>query len=1031
MSNSLNLNLPYVQEAQAQKHVTVNDALRRIDSVVQLTVVDRSSAAPPPSPSEGERYIVAPGGSGAWAGHDKEVAAYADGAWVFFTPREGWLAFVTAEAALAYYTGSAWELLTAAAGYESTAKLGINAAADTVNRLVVRSDAVLFAPDLSQANPTGDTRVVVSKEATGDTASHLFQTNFSGRAEFGLIGSDDFTLKVSADGSSFTDAFSVDRANGRVDFAEVPAIGGTNAFLFSVPSRAALATTRVPASVQQVETRGYDGENDLGGGRYRRVSTLPADGLGITDLNGGHWALEGGVVDVRQAGAKGDGATNDTAAINRATQSGRNVRVSAGTYLVTSPITTGGVSQRIEGDGRGRTRIKVNGSFAMGGAGVFRIDHSFVSLSDIEIDFDQSTASSRATLRAYPPAVHMVGQTRCRLARLRFLAAYDGVDATGNTGGAILDDIECGSFNVGFRFGGALDSVEMNNCRVWPYNFAGDATLLGIYQDGQTIGFRIGHIDDFKLSNSTPWRARLIIEATAGKRPFGLITGLSFDGPASRLEMSDGEITISGLYATTQVPNDFFIRQTGGDLAISDFDFDVSDDANSPMVEVAGPTASCQLQNGKCGFALSTLAEGVVLTAGQLTASNIRFSVNPSVVRTGACIRQTGGDLVAFGNTCNGVSTGSGPFIKVTTNGNHAIFGNDSNGWRYEFPADKSNGLYGPNHDGGQVHFDSALMLNPVSETSTGGQLKLKGPAGSGTATLDNSSGNVRILSLASGKTFQVHTAEGVALLSGRDLYFTTGLQLWRGAADEVRSTGAGQLSLGSVTSGTANTAFGRRTLTAVTSGSQNTGCGTDAGAAITGSNGNTMIGYAAGSTISSGNGNTGLGRNAFTGVSFAVNNATAVGDGTTVTGSNQVQLGNSSTTTYAYGAVQNRSDARDKADVRDTVLGLAFLRRLRPVDFRWNYREDYERPHDLNADAEWVAPPAGSKTRVRYHHGLLAQEVEAAMQELGVDFGGYQDHALAGGRDVKSIGYTELIGPLVKAVQELCARLEALERNR
>ena len=46
--------------------------------------------------------------------------------------------------------------------------------------------------------------------------------------------------------------------------------------------------------------------------------------------------------------------------------------------------------------------------------------------------------------------------------------------------------------------------------------------------------------------------------------------------------------------------------------------------------------------------------------------------------------------------------------------------------------------------------------------------------------------------------------------------------------------------------------------------------------------------------------------------------------------------------TTYVYGTVQNRSDSRDKADVRDTVLGLDFINKLRPVDFKWDLREQY-----------------------------------------------------------------------------------------
>jgi hypothetical protein len=183
------------------------------------------------------------------------------------------------------------------------------------------------------------------------------------------------------------------------------------------------------------------------------------------------------------------------------------------------------------------------------------------------------------------------------------------------------------------------------------------------------------------------------------------------------------------------------------------------------------------------------------------------------------------------------------------------------------------------------------------------------------------------------------------------------------------------------------------------------------------------------------------------------------------VTGANQVQLGNSATTVYAYGAVQNRSDMRDKTAIRDTALGLDFIMALRPVDFKWDMREDYreEPPQDDTPPERDIGRPGsrrpvdpakaaqdaareegnklknvtknGSKTRQRYHHGLIAQEVEAVIAATGVDFGGFQRHDLAGGDDVKSIGYTELIGPLIKAVQQqqalilaLQARLDAVE---
>jgi hypothetical protein len=57
----------------------------------------------------------------------------------------------------------------------------------------------------------------------------------------------------------------------------------------------------------------------------------------------------------------------------------------------------------------------------------------------------------------------------------------------------------------------------------------------------------------------------------------------------------------------------------------------------------------------------------------------------------------------------------------------------------------------------------------------------------------------------------------------------------------------------------------------------------------------------------------------------------------------------------------------------------------------------------------------------------LIAQEVKEMLDAKGIDFGGYQDHSVAGGKDVLTIGYDELVGPLIKAVQELSNQVKAL----
>lgn len=112
MSNTSNLMLPFLAVGQAQKHVTVNESLRRLDAVVQLSVVSATTAAQPSSPADGSVYIVPVGKSGsdwaAWA--NWSPGYYRDGAWEQLTPREGWLAFVQDADQLLHYTGSAWAL---------------------------------------------------------------------------------------------------------------------------------------------------------------------------------------------------------------------------------------------------------------------------------------------------------------------------------------------------------------------------------------------------------------------------------------------------------------------------------------------------------------------------------------------------------------------------------------------------------------------------------------------------------------------------------------------------------------------------------------------------------------------------------------------------------------------------------------------------------------------------------------------------------------------------------------------------------
>lgn len=360
---STHLGLPYLLAAQAQKHVTHNEALRLLDAMVQLSVLDRTRTTPPVSPTDGDRHCVASGATGLWAGWDLNVAFWVDGVWLRLVPRQGWLVWIAAEQAFVVWNGSAWDpvgvpqdvsdaifslvndadptkkalfslsgittgttrtftlpntsselailagtqtftgnktftgTLTASGtvtvsaasasigtatttatygmgtgatttGVTKTVNLGTGGAsgsttvvnigsatagaggttvvntptvtfanavtqvgmpqanlttqllglggatADSYNRLSVNTPALLFN------NAGAGIEATVNKAAAGNDAAFAFKSGFSARALIGLLGNDDFSFKVSPDGSAFFDALKIDRTSGQVELPE-------------------------------------------------------------------------------------------------------------------------------------------------------------------------------------------------------------------------------------------------------------------------------------------------------------------------------------------------------------------------------------------------------------------------------------------------------------------------------------------------------------------------------------------------------------------------------------------------------------------------------------------------------------------------------------------------------------------------------------------------------------------------------------------------------------------------------------------
>ncbi len=302
--NTPNLKLPYILAAQAQKHVTHNEAIRSLDTLTQLTIEDRDLTSPPASPGEGDCYIIAAGGSGDWAGKDGNIAAFQDAAWLYYAPEEGWCGWLRDEDQLTVFDGTAWVTLSGGGGSTSLnpasgGLIGINDTADSTNRLKVSAPASLFDHE------GDDHQLKINKDAASDSASVLFQTNYDGRAEFGLTGDDDFHMKVSPDGTTFHEGIIIDKDTGEVSFPNT-SIGSGSGDEWGD----AVDTDIVPDA---------DGTRDLGATATRFAETY-TDALDVTNN-----IIVGGTVDGRDIASDGSKLDNIEASAT-ADQTGAEIK---------------------------------------------------------------------------------------------------------------------------------------------------------------------------------------------------------------------------------------------------------------------------------------------------------------------------------------------------------------------------------------------------------------------------------------------------------------------------------------------------------------------------------------------------------------------------------------------------------------------------------------------------------------------------------------------------------------------------------
>ncbi|ADH88050.1 conserved hypothetical protein [Ancylobacter novellus DSM 506] len=207
------LALPLLAAAQAQKHVTHNEALLLLDAAAQLAVLDRTRTAPPSAPTPGDRHIVAAGAGGDWAGHVGEIALY-DSGWRFLVPRAGWRAYLAAERRTLLHDGTNWVDMLAGTPSGGTATLRaveeelVLAGAFVASSIVIPNRAIcLSVASRTVAAVTGATAYEVG--IAGETSKFGGSLGVAlGATNIGVIGPQAFyadtPLRITALGGAFT-----------------------------------------------------------------------------------------------------------------------------------------------------------------------------------------------------------------------------------------------------------------------------------------------------------------------------------------------------------------------------------------------------------------------------------------------------------------------------------------------------------------------------------------------------------------------------------------------------------------------------------------------------------------------------------------------------------------------------------------------------------------------------------------------------------------------------------------------------------
>jgi len=416
-----------------------------------------------------------------------------------------------------------------------------------------------------------------------------------------------------------------------------------------------------------------------------------------------------------------DGVTPDDAGWALAIAQGKPIYWPPGLSKVVDEVILQN-DQLLFGAGRTKSMFVVGADFNMAARGVLVMAAGEVGAQamDIGFQFYQANQGVRANCIQYPPAIYGVNTPRFLVDKIRIERAWDGIDATGNAGGARIGFVEIDALNKGIMIDGSFDFFHGGDWHFWVFGTLGaeyDLLRNGVRYDGTVVGLELGLCDGTSLGSICCWRANVVILSTARTSPPNIIKTVELDGDLSRIIMSGGVVSIGQVYTTKSGAGvGKSIEVSAGTLVINSL---VSSEAHADNCLYTSGTGKIQVNGGQLQF-VNGAAPMALASAGIIQLSNISMQTGVLAYAT-PHIQSTGTGVLQIRNCIWPQKGGaSGNCVQFGADlYDHIFSGNQLADWDYVLPATINLGSYGPNAGPRKTWVPRPTFLTPGNFTPT------------------------------------------------------------------------------------------------------------------------------------------------------------------------------------------------------------------------------------------------------------------------------------------------------------------------